>query len=221
MSGIINSCSHEHEVINQREGDIICSDCGLVMDTYYIEEFEKNDINENISSFVNNFVFEMLERLNVPKSFSSYIFKNISNSKINKQSESFLSGIIYNTLIERKIPFTMKDISGVTGISSKKIFKEEKKNKDVKNIVIIDWSEILERACSKLNLNYKDYTLIKEEIKNKNNGFNPSTVISAHIYLYCKKHSIKLLMKDISSVTGISCMSIKRYIKKNVDSQRN
>jgi transcription initiation factor TFIIIB Brf1 subunit/transcription initiation factor TFIIB len=129
-----------------------------------------------------------------------------------------LSGIIYKTLIELKIPFTLNDISGVTGINKKKIFKDEKKKEELKNIVIIDSSEILERVCSKLNLTFSDYTLIKENIKKSNNGFNPSTVISAHIYMYCKDKKIKILMKDICDITGISCMSIKRYIKKNVSS---
>lgn len=220
MSGIINSCDHIYEIINQRDGDIVCFDCGLVIDKYYLTENEKVQKNQNVSSAVSDFVFEMLERLNVPKSYSSYVFKNILNSKTNKKTESFLSGIIYNTLVELKIPFTAKDISGVSGISTKKIFKEDKKNNDKKNIVIIDCNEILERACYKLNLNYKDYTVIKEEINKSNNGFNPSTIISAHIYLYCKEKNIKILMKDISSVTGISCMSIKRYIKKNVGSPR-
>jgi len=55
-------------------------------------------------------------------------------------------------------------------------------------------------------------------MKKTNNGFNPSTVISALIYIYCKEKKIKILMKDISNITGISCMSIKRYIKKNASS---
>ena len=220
MSAIINSCNHKNEIISQRDGDIVCLDCGLVIDKYYVESY-KIDKTDIVNNFEKNFVLEMLERLNVPKSFSHYVFKNIFNSKIKRKSESLLSGIIYNTLVELKVPFSMKDISGVTGISTKEIFKEEKKNKDLKNVVIIDLFEILERACSKLNLNYKDYTLIKEAINKTNSGFNPSTVIAAHIYLYCKEKNIKILLKDISSVTGISCMSIKRYIKKNVNSQRH
>ena len=133
MSGIISSCDHKYEIINQREGDIVCGDFGLVLDKYYIVQSEKLEENQNLTSNEKNFVLEMLERLNVPKSVSSFIFKNISNSKIIKKSESLLSSIIYNTLIELEIPFTIKDITGVTGISAKKIIKEEKKNKDNKN----------------------------------------------------------------------------------------
>ena len=215
MSGIISSCDHKYEIINQREGDIVCGDCGLVLDKYYIVQSEKLEENQSLTSNEKNFVLEMLERLNVPKSVSSFIFKNISNSKIIKKSESLLSSIIYNTLIELEIPFTIKDITGVTGISAKKIIKEEKKNKDNKNVVIIDCFEILERVCSKLNLSFKDYTLIKEKISKLNSGFNPSTIISAHIYLHCKENNVKISMKEITNVTGITCMSIKRFIKKN------
>ena len=72
----------------------------------------------------------------------------------------------------------------------------------------------------KLNLNFKQFTLIKESIKDSNNGFNPSTIISAHIYRFCRLNKLNITLKQISCITGISCMSIQRHMKKNELSSR-
>jgi flavodoxin len=60
MSGIINSCSHLYEIIDQREGNIICEECGLVIDRYYTFKFQRENFDqiENISSFEKDFVYE-------------------------------------------------------------------------------------------------------------------------------------------------------------------
>ena len=75
--------------------------------------------------------------------------------------------------------------------------------------------DLLERYCCQLSINFKKFTLIKEKIPQIDAGYNPSTIVSAYIYLFCKADKVKLTLKQISFVTGISCMSIQRYIKKN------
>ena len=65
-----------------------------------------------------------------------------------------------------------------------------------------------------LNLNYKDYTVIKENIlKVPVSGHNPLTVIGTFIYKYSKENRKKLSMKKISTVLQISPISIQRYLK--------
>jgi len=219
MSSFINSCPHKNELIDVREGDVICAECGIVIDRYYdygsvnLSNFE----TENITQFEKNFVLESLERLNLSSEISYEIFKEIQKESSKKKNESILSGIIYKTLVKLNIPFTLKDICSVTGVETKKISHKSCES----NIIIINSIDLLERACAKLKLNFLDYTLIKEKINDSNNGFNPSTIISAHIFDYCKKNNLKISMKEISNITGISCMSIKRYIKKNVGTQRS
>ena len=139
-----------------------------------------------------------------------------------KENETFLAKCLYKTLCELDIPFSVKDISAVTGIQHSKISSREKNDLNINksSVTIINKEDLLERACVKLELDYKTYTLIKETVDNKNNGFNPSTVISAYIYIFCKKNKVKISLKKISDVTGISCMSIQRFIKKNDLSSR-
>lgn len=225
MSISNSSCSHTSEIIDQREGIIVCTECGLVLDFVYINKNE-NNYNEydNLTNDVKSYIYEIIERLNLPQLIFSYVIKKIEEKKNkNKICYTFIASCIYNTLYELKIPFSINDICAVTGINSSKIYKEKKdKNENDNNsrIIIIETDDILERACSKLNLKYEYYTLIKESIDKSNNGFNPSTVISAYILIFCRENNIKKTLKEISQVTGVSCMSILRYIKKNALSSR-
>jgi transcription initiation factor TFIIIB Brf1 subunit/transcription initiation factor TFIIB len=215
MSSYINSCSHANELIDVRGGCIVCQECGLVIAEYYENTYCVNkEINE-LDGKCSNYIYEVIERLNLPSSIFSYILQKINEKKDGKKiTETLMAHCIYITLCELGIPFSLNDISGVTGINQSKISKEKKKESS-SNIVIINTEDILERACSKLHLNYKQYTLIKESMIKINNGFNPSTIIAANINVFCKKNNLDISIKQISSVVGVSCMSIKRYMKKN------
>jgi len=217
MSRIIDSCAHRNELIDQREGDIVCSDCGLVVDRYYqSSEMQRDFMICNIPKKYADFVFEVVERLNMPNYISFFIFEEISeNLHKTKISESFLSNCIYKKLNELGMPFSIKDICGATGISSNKISENKKLKKEKNRIVFVDSKEILERTCSKLNIDYKNYTLIKESIKQLNNGFSPSTVVASYIHIFCKKNKLPITLKEICSNTGVSCVSVQRFIKKN------
>lgn len=227
MSGIIESCSHTNEIVDERSGDIICQDCGLVIDVYYFNERFVENENRDIPQNASSYLYEVIDRLHVPESVLPFVYRKINEGSANerkKPKELFLAKCLYKTLCEINIPFSVKDISAVTGLSQVKLCSNGENTDpnqshlvsvDNSSITVINKEDILERACAKLELNYKTYTLIKETLDSKNNGFNPSTVISAYIYLFCKKNKIKISLKKISNVTGISCMSIQRFIKKN------
>ena len=220
MSGFIESCSHKNQLIDYRGGFVVCEECGTVTD----EVFEFHSIERDVTSCgltekESEFVKEMIERLNLPGGIFSHIAEKIKKKKDGKNaSEIVMAHCLYIALADLGIPFSVNDVSNITGISHSKISRDKKCDKS--NVVIIKTENILERACSKLNLNFKQYTLIKESIKETNNGFNPSTIISAYIYVFCRKNKLNITLKQISNTTGISCMSIQRYIKKNELSPR-
>jgi len=215
MSGIIDNCSHKYEITDCRGEGIVCGDCGLVLDICYEKQLSPKEFY-NISIENKNFVLDIIDRLNVPSYISSYIFKKLEKvDNGNFLKEVSIAKCVYSTLSELGIPFSAKDICAVSGIKTCKIASADNKLEESRSVVIINKEDILERTCSKLNLNFQDYTLIKESLLKNNNGFNPSTVISANIYIFCKANKIKITLKKISDVTGISCMSIQRYIKKN------
>lgn len=220
MSGFIESCSHTNQLIDYRGGFVVCEECGTVIDhVFEVYSCERDDMSCGLTEKESDYVKEMIERLNLPCSIFSHIAKRIKDKKEGKNAtETIMAHCLYIALADLGIPFSVNDVSNITGINQSKISRDKKCENS--NVVIIKTENILERACSKLNLNFKQYTLIKESIKKSNNGFNPSTIISAHIYVFCRANKLNITLKQISNTTGISCMSILRYIKKNELSPR-
>ncbi len=62
-------CEHINEVIDQREGAIICSDCGLVVSSLFT-----NNFNENVETERNEYVLEILSRLQISEFFRPSLY---------------------------------------------------------------------------------------------------------------------------------------------------
>ncbi len=107
------------------------------------------------------YIREMLERLNLPSANFPHIAEKILQKKNRGESvsEATMTHCFYLSLADMNIPFSVNDISSITGIKHSRISKD--KNCKDSNIVIIKSEDILERACSKLNLNFKQHTLIR------------------------------------------------------------
>jgi transcription initiation factor TFIIIB Brf1 subunit/transcription initiation factor TFIIB len=208
MSFKNHSCSIIYEIIDSRSGDYICTNCGLVLDKVY--EFNTPEKNYNKPDAFKDYVLEILEKLNLPKYIYSYVQLNMKN-QTNK--EKLIINELYRVLSKLEIPFSRKDLEAVSGVKSKQIYASAPKNED--NMVVIDVKLVLERYCKKLELTYEDYSLIKNSIPEKNYGFNPTTIASAYIYMYCRKNKKSIKLKDITEVTGVTCMSVHRFMRKN------
>jgi transcription initiation factor TFIIIB Brf1 subunit/transcription initiation factor TFIIB len=208
-----NLCSHFNSVIDEKEGSIICTDCGLVLEEKLFKFYGGNLSSGEMetSSCLKEDVKEILSKLGLPDVFSKMIvqsFKNDMSEK--KKKKDYLAYVVYKTLNENNIPISIKEISSVSGLSDNSIYDMQEKNKSV----VLQPSDLLEKYCSYLGLDYKTYSLIKNELPIQNiSGHNPLTVVAATIYKYCKKNNIKISMKKIATTVKISCVSIQRYLK--------
>ena len=211
MSGIIDTCDHSSEILDFCSGDYICSNCGLVLGRFYedlqhvSDAYADNYITKHNSQY--DYITEILSKLNLPLTLADNIYSKIVGNHVKNFD---VCQLIYDTLIERNIPFTLKEITSVSGVPTKKI----KPPHNTTSVCIIDEKEILERCCLKLGLTFKDCTVIKNSLNNDMNGFSPSTVIAAHIYKYCKNNRIKIKLKKISETAGVSPMSVHRYLRR-------
>lgn len=209
MSFIIDTCNHSSEILDACSGDYICTLCGLVLDRFFQDpqcvHSENDDNLKNVAC--HKFISEILSRLNVPLSLANIVYSRIDGCHT---KDADICQLVYDTLIERNIPFTLKEITSVSGISTKKI-KPATPNT---SICIVEEKKVLERCCSKLGLSYKDCTVIKSSLDSEIGGFSPSTIIAAQIYKYCKNNRIKLKLKQISEVVGVSTMSVHRYLRR-------
>ena len=198
-----------NEVVDEREGTVVCVDCGLVLSQYYVSQANTNFCGGN---FMVEEIKEVLERLNLPQFFSEDIFNKIKLSKKeNTKKKSLVPYFVYKTLNELGFPVSIKDISAVSGVSENDIYNMQESEQSL----ILSPVSLLEKYCKLLGLNdFKTYSLIKETLPTTDTGHNPLTVIASTIYKYCKKTGLKYSMKQIASTVGISSVSIQRYIKK-------
>lgn len=198
-------CEHINEVIDQREGTIICSDCGLVVSSLFINSF-----NENVETETNEYVLEILSRLQIPEFFKTDILNNLKNIEVkHKTKENAIAFVIYKTLNDLDCGVSIKDISAVTGYTDSQIYNFQTSN----DSVILDPLIQLEKYCIMLGLPKKSYSVIKGTINSNKTGHNPTTILATAIYKYCKTHDCGVSMKKIAETLNISCVSIQRYIK--------
>jgi transcription initiation factor TFIIIB Brf1 subunit/transcription initiation factor TFIIB len=209
----MTSCTHNNEIIDSHEGTIICTDCGVVKDPYYLCDYKNNDSNIAINS--SGQVENILEQLNVPQQFNEIININLnstnykSNSHPQKKTHQINKVIseIYNTLNQDTSNILLKDIMNLSRLSTKQI--------KCKDVSIVNIEQILEKYTKRFNINYKNCTVIKEEyLKYINTGFQPLTIIGGIIYKHLKEINSRRSMKYIAELLGISSISIQRFIKK-------
>lgn len=213
-----NDCQHEHEITDTRTGDVICSSCGLVLDLYYVNGFESNEnfydkvLTVHKFTSIYDYLCEMLERLNISKCYMTqisdlytkrYKFYSTENRYI------LLAYCCYQILNENNVAVSIKNISAVTGFSIEKISQMQETT-----CLNFDVESALEKYCNMLNLSFHDFSLIKENfLILQLSGHNPLTLISAAIYRYCLKTGVQKSLKDICEVTGISKISVQRYMR--------
>jgi transcription initiation factor TFIIIB Brf1 subunit/transcription initiation factor TFIIB len=202
-------------LIDEREGTIVCTCCGLVVDEKIYNFYDSNlsSPEDGQNSCFKNDVREILSKLQLPDVYMTQIVKNFQNEiKQKRNKKELLPYVIYKTLNENGVPISIKDISSISGFTDICIYDMQESNKSL----IIHPSDLLEKYCSYLGLDYKTYSLIKKLLPKENiSGHNPLTIIAATIYKFCKSNNIKISMKKISSTVKISCVSIQRYLKNN------
>ena len=47
-------CLHENQIDDEREGNVVCTDCGLVLEPIYLNSIDYNNNNYNIPPLINN-----------------------------------------------------------------------------------------------------------------------------------------------------------------------
>ncbi len=212
----MNTCLHENDITDYREGTIVCTDCGVVKDLLFENVIGSNDYHSKVNSLGD--VENILDQLHIPKHLSYLINSNMNLRKksipidkscvVNKMiNVKKLASEIYNTVNESESILLLKDIANFSHLEPSQIKS--------KNIQIVDLSEILERYTTKFDMDFRSCSIIREKITQFNNtGYQPLTIIGGVIYLYHINIRKKISMKKIATTLGISSISIQRFIKK-------
>jgi len=195
-----NSCPHLNQVIDEHEGTYICLDCSFVISEFFCQD--KNLKLFKSDKWNDNETLEYLSRLNLPDGLKNHISNIDSTSKnVSRATAVYLKSNKLDSVV------TLKEISSISGISPKQIAKNKTN--------ILNKNHLLDKYCRLLDINFLNYTVIKEKLNLcEISGHNPLTVVASHIYKHSKENNLKLSMKKISNVFGISPISIQRYLKK-------
>ncbi len=200
-------CPHLDQVTDDREGTIVCTNCGLVItDQVFQQSYlsETNQKEHDLAITINN----ILDKLNLPVCFTTDIIKKYLSIPKRK---FLLEYVVYLTLHECGFPISIKDIACVTGVSDSKIYDLQEKDQSI----CLKPQDLIEKYCTMLNLDFKTCSVIKKELPTViETGHNPLTVIASTIYKYSRRNKLKLSMKQIATVVNISTVSIQRYIRK-------
>ncbi len=200
-------CQHLNEIIDEREGSIVCTDCGLVLSNL-LTSYE-NHLKE-VNKPTDDYILEILSRLEMSYFFSHDIKKNLEKiDRRHRKKEKAMAYIIYKTLTDLKCGISIKDISAVTGFTDCQIYDFQTNNESI----ILDPSCLLEKYCTLLDLPKKSISVIKEKLKVLNTGHNPNTVLATAIYKYSRDNNIGVPLQKIAKTLNISCISIQRYLK--------
>jgi|YelNatPaOPRAMG01_1025707.scaffolds.fasta_scaffold20455_4 transcription initiation factor TFIIIB Brf1 subunit/transcription initiation factor TFIIB len=211
MSYKFSECQHVNQIDDPREGITVCTTCGLVINDQFFqyEDVKKETFQETTK--LQNDILEILERLNFSRNHVESIEKNIREITYKGKRASkkeVLAASVYKSLNKESNVLSIKDVEAVSGVSKKKI------NNLDSSIHILKAENVLEKYCNLNNLDYKNYTVIKENMyRYKILGHNPLTLVGSVIYMHCRKNKIKTSMKKISETLGISTISIQRFIK--------
>lgn len=189
-----SNCNHNNVITDYHEGTVICLECSFVIENQvFVYEQQTTETSTDIST---RDYKEILNRLNCS-------YDILQNNQINDIPD------LYN-VINKTNSISLKEFCAATGYNTKEIVK---KNKET--VSCQDFDNLLEKYCKVFDLGYKNYTVIKEKIRQKPySGHPPLTVIGYHIYVFVKTElKKKITIKDICSNLGISSISIQRYRK--------
>ena len=199
-------CQHLNEIIDHKGGSVVCMDCGLVISNVFVDDYHfKEDITPK-----NDYILEILSRLEMPDYFKNEILKNLKEIDLKqRKKENAIAFVIYKTLNELQCGVSIKDISAVTGFTDSQIYNFQSSN----DSIILHPLMQLDKYCKVLGLPKDSYSVIKGTFKISRTGHNPTTILGTAIYRYCKKYKCGLSMEKIANTLNISSVSIQRYIK--------
>jgi len=148
--------------------------------------------------------------MNMPECYIDLVENQLNQNRKKSVQLKKITSEIYSKINKENNILPLKTLMNISGLKSRDI-------KSFSNIQILNIEELLEVYTKMLSLDYKTYTLIKEQLKDyRQVGNQPLTVIAGLIYLHVRKTKKRISMKKIASITGISTISIQRFIKNDV-----
>ena len=201
------SCKHptKYEIIDEHEGDIICMQCGLVLDKHYNET--RLPLQAEPSSYPtyilnDSTLLHLGENFHFSKDITHHacqIYKSLPVTKITTEKQIRYAYCFYYACKECNAPRCMWEIASLMKIDSAKLYKLDKQLQS--RITPISPAALLSRQMSNY-LSYKDIQSIKKIIEELpitlTQGLKPQTITSGCILYYCERNGMAIKPTEIA-----------------------
>ena len=237
----MQQCDHAIQVDDVREGNVVCTGCGLVLAPIYLNPQNKKEKQTVSTSLIspklhNNLKNETIELDTLCNKLQLYsvtktqvleewekIKKWFYDQKMkDRKNPHFKRGLIvmaiYQTLIELNIPRPMSHLCQDAGVAPKyvwywiKLYNKNKTNEHKETI--LKPSSMSEYFLKPLNLSYKNIKEINELVeKNDILSYAPKTILASCAYMFLRKNNKQnLSVKKLAKILGVSVMSVYRCV---------
>lgn len=202
----MSSCEHRNEILDARQGEYVCEDCGQVLDSFFVGKVEKTASCYSKDVWLDR-TKDILDRFHIPITYSSTVVNYFKNMYVKKTFPALLFSI-YKILNDQQIYISLHDLSVATGTKLSDIYA----NQTADEHVFLDLATMAEKYCCMLELTSEVISVIKKKLKETVlTGHSPSTVIAGTIYKCCRQLNIPITIKKVADITNVSCISIQRF----------
>ncbi len=215
-----NACSHQNTIDNERDGECVCTDCGLVLSQLYNENRFLRQIPLVSKNTMHDFIRDIGENAHIPDCIVAHALNYFD--KIQKlESSKFCSTdvaafALYESLNKFEVPRLAEEIAFFSGVKLKKILAIES------NLTLETYTHdpkhYVSYFCNILNLSYANQLLIGETVDCLNEEIPLGSVrcnclVALVIYLFCKDREKKVSLKKICETCSISATSVHRVMR--------
>jgi transcription initiation factor TFIIIB Brf1 subunit/transcription initiation factor TFIIB len=210
-------CNHTETINDDREGELICLGCGLVLEKIFENDLVTQVTNTNLK--INEFILDVCENACIQKNIAceafNYFTKISKKVAVNKFKDVHLASYaIYETLNRFSSPRTAEEIEFFTGTPVNKLWVIQSSLNFTQTLN--NPEDYVERFCSLLDLEFshlQTVTKIVSELSITVGCVKSNCLIAAAIRLYCNECKIPRTLRLICSICSISPASVHRLMR--------
>ena len=233
----MNDCSHANTIDDHRTGDVLCIQCGLVLqERIAFESPTKFGVSEKSNQklatdiAVNSYHLMLINfcfNAGLPLKLACTAYELYKRTRkeqdlvlISNSTRNHLFASMYVTLHNNGSSFTLRELSAHCNIDLPTLTRLTRtifdKHMNIETYPMA--SNIIERLCANLQIERRKSIEIVQNVQDfeieHSLGLNPATIAAAFVHLYVKKEKIDLKLKTICEMVGISTVSVKRFLNR-------
>lgn len=217
-----NVCGHCTTVDNEKDGEVVCIECGLVLHPLYMTSpwTSSNSPMCTTHQKALDFIRDVGENACIPANVICYAENYYEKIKI-KLSPKFKTNTVaayalYESLNKFEVPRMAEEMEHYSGVKMQHIWQVETSLS--LETPLHNPKNYVSHYCNLLNLCYADQVVVCDAVDciNQDNSLGNlrcNCLVGVVIYLFCKEKKKKVTLKKICEKCDISATSIHRVVR--------